>query len=67
MELLVFIYLIGYIIATAMVFVSSKSQSDDAVERLFGSLILGLLSWIYIAIVSIVQIITRKSGKGGKR
>lgn len=67
MELLVFCYLIGYIVATAMVFVSSKSQSDDAVERLFGSLILGSLSWIYVAIVAIVHLVKRSSGNGGKR
>lgn len=50
-----------------MVFVSSKSQSDDAVERLFGSLILGSLSWIYVAIVAIVHLVKRSSGNGGKR
>jgi uncharacterized membrane protein YhaH (DUF805 family) len=57
------IWIIGYAIAAALLFVSSKKLSEDIGERLFGSLILGLLSWIYVLIVVVYHLLKPKGGQ----
>ena len=65
MEKLIITWAIGWVIAGAMIFIGSRDMSDDIIERLMGSLILGVLSWLYVAIVITVHLLKRGSGKKG--
>lgn len=57
------IWLVGYVVATAMIFVGSDKHTDDIGERLFGALLLGVLSWIYVAIVVVYHLLKPKGGQ----
>ena len=57
------VWLIGYVIATALMFVSSKRWSDDIIERLIGALLIGVSSWLYVAIAVAAYLLKREKGR----
>lgn len=57
------VWLIGYVIATALIFVSSKRWSDDIIERLIGALLIGVSSWLYVAIAVAAYLLKREKGR----
>ncbi len=63
METIFIIWLIGYVIAFALIFVSSKDISKNIGERLSGSIVLGFLSWFYVAIVVVYYLLKPKGGQ----
>lgn len=62
MRTFVIIWMVGYVIAAALLFVSSKDISKNIGERLFGSIALGFLSWFYVAIVVVYHLMKKKGG-----
>ena len=65
MDKIAIAWIVGWVIATALIFVSSRRWSDDMAERLLGSLLLGTLSWVYVMIVVVVHLLRRGEGKEG--
>lgn len=63
MKTFVIIWLVGYVITFALIFVSSKDISKNIGERLFGSTLLGFLSWFYVAIVVVYHLLKPKGGQ----
>ena len=57
------IWLVGYVIAAALIFIGSAKNSDDVGERLIGALLLGVLSWVYVAIVVIYHLVKPREKK----
>ena len=66
MEKLIIVWLAGYVIAVALIFVSSRKWSDDLLERLLGAFLLGCLSWFYVAIAVAVHLLKRGVDGDGK-
>lgn len=58
-------WLAGYVAAAAMIFADTKDVGDTG-ERILGSLLLGVLSWIYVLVAAAARFLRRGGkGKGG--